>query len=202
MAKMLLIKTNNEAEERDLKDPLHETLQDEIGGFWEIVRPRKAYDLGVFAPGMCFIVDEDGHAKGLEVNPAGCYLYGGTIVGNLLITKETLTRNGADFIDLKEEEIARLVRILKLRMMCKEARRMHMDADTRGEYLVVVDNYLDTLLRIVERDEMSQVTKIRRFESVHKALAILHRLYRDESSQDDLDEIELMKQRLEGRRKL
>lgn len=49
-----------------------------VGGYIELVHPR-------ISPGKTLIVNEDGHPLGLPPNEVGTQLYGGPIVGDIIV---------------------------------------------------------------------------------------------------------------------
>lgn len=95
----------------ELYDPLYLSLQEQIGGYWEIVRPRN------LPKPYCMIVDEEGMLKGLPINFVGSYLYdshnhGTPIVGNIIILREEDTPEGRDLIGLNGRDFEILSQII------------------------------------------------------------------------------------------
>lgn len=77
------------------------SLQDAVGGYIEIVRVPMPFEDDVM------VVDEEGLYKGLPLNVLGSFLYGthihgSPVVGNVLILKEALLTDGADFVDMPD----------------------------------------------------------------------------------------------------
>lgn len=105
--KALKISTNDEVTIIGLQKPLHRTLQEELGGYFEIVRPQR------LASPFCMIVDEDGLSKGLPVNQIGSLLYetdrhGSPIVGDIIIMALQSGPDGFDITGLSNSEAAGL----------------------------------------------------------------------------------------------
>jgi hypothetical protein len=104
--KMILITTNNEVEQVELKD--YEEIKNKIGGYIEIVMP-------VGLPDYCLIIDDEGLLKNLPVNFCGSMWYGfckhgQLIVGDILISKPNLC---GDLESLTEFDCEKINLILK-----------------------------------------------------------------------------------------
>ena len=98
--------------EIDVKEPLHKTIGEELGGYFETVRPRR-----VPFP-LTMIVDEEGLLKGLPHNPIGCYMYetdkhNQPIVGDIIIMREEMTNDGIVLIGLEQSHIDDLLPLIK-----------------------------------------------------------------------------------------
>ena len=98
--------------EIDVKEPLHKTIGEELGGYFETVRPRR-----VPFP-LTMIVDEEGLLKGLPHNPIGCYMYetdkhNQPIVGDIIIMREEMTNDGIVLIGLERSHIDDLLPLFK-----------------------------------------------------------------------------------------
>jgi len=97
----------------ELRNPIYKSLQEEVGGYIEIVRPR-----GFDRP-YCMIIDEEGLFKdGFKINQIGSYLYGyhehgQPIVGDVVIAKEIETFQGRDISTLQDEEIEEILNFIK-----------------------------------------------------------------------------------------
>lgn len=107
----LKISTTSELEKVEAKEPIHASIRKELGGYIEIVRPRR-----LTAP-YCMIVDEEGLLKGLPINPIGCYLYETDkhmqpIVGDIIIMREVSTFDGISLSSLSDEDINSLENML------------------------------------------------------------------------------------------
>ena len=94
--------------EIDIKEPLHKTIREELGGYLETVRPRR-----VPFP-LTMIVDEEGLLKDLPLNPIGCYMYetdkhNHPIVGDIIIMREEMTNDGIVLIGLEQSHIEDLL---------------------------------------------------------------------------------------------
>ena len=62
---------------------------------------------------MCFFCDESGLLKELSFNPIGTLLYGGIIVGTIIISKNDYVDGEMDVVTLDEDEIDLLMHNLK-----------------------------------------------------------------------------------------
>lgn len=82
--RVLRLTTDLELEYLDLKEPIHETMHEAIGGYLEIVRPQAI----PLPKGMIMIVDEEGLLKRREQNLLASVLYGGFIAGDVLFVCE------------------------------------------------------------------------------------------------------------------
>lgn len=102
MAKGIIVKTTEEIITQDLAEPLHLSLNDAVGGYYEIVRPR------YFKPDskIVFICNENGINEQLDKNLIGSIVYGGLIVGDIVFMKEGMVNGEPDLIGLKEDEIS------------------------------------------------------------------------------------------------
>lgn len=84
-------------------DTLH-GMQQLVGGFIEIVRP------GYLRRPYVMIVNEEGLLKDLPINNTGSLLYGGPIVGDVLILQEGFNEDGEpDLLSLDEGEAHELM---------------------------------------------------------------------------------------------
>ena len=104
----IVVTTNGEIYHREFGRPLHRSAGELVGGYIEIVRPRR------LGKPYIMIVNEEFLLQGLPVNPVGCYLYatdkhGHPICGNIIIMKEY----GDDIIDLDQDEIEDIEDIMK-----------------------------------------------------------------------------------------
>lgn len=92
---------------QDFGSPLYESVGKAVGGWIEIVHPRR------LPSPYCMIVNEEGLLLDLPANPLGCFLYqtmvhGSPIVGNIVVMKEGYVDGEPDLIGLTEEEIAKI----------------------------------------------------------------------------------------------
>lgn len=108
--KGIKITTCNTIDIIDLNEPLYKSLQEVVGGYIEIVRPK-----GLHHP-YCMIVDEEGVLKQKPLNRIGSELYNfenqgnnSPIVGDIVIVKEVELDEGRDISPLTEDEIAELI---------------------------------------------------------------------------------------------
>lgn len=112
--KGLVISTENKMSVREFADPLYKSIGDAVGGFIEIVHPRR-----LDSP-YCMVVNEEGLLIGLPLNAYGSYLYcsdqhGSPIVGDIVILKEDFVRGARDFVGLEDTEIQAMANnIIKL----------------------------------------------------------------------------------------
>lgn len=60
------------------RKPTLKEAQEVVGGYVELVHPK-------VSPGYTLIVDEEGRMKGKPLNEMGCRLYGGDIVGDIIV---------------------------------------------------------------------------------------------------------------------
>lgn len=101
-----------------LTTPLYRSVQKEIGGYMEIVKPKRLNEP------FCMIVDEEGLIKGLPPNQIGSYLHetdkhGHPIVGDILIMKIGITDKGPDIVGLDEKDMKILEETPWLEMLRK-----------------------------------------------------------------------------------
>lgn len=94
----------------ELPDVELDTLQQEIGGYIEVVRPCR------LPKDMVMLVDEEGLCKDLSLNRVGSWLYGADlhgspIAGDILILS-TSDEPDEDFVGLDMEQFGRLLRVL------------------------------------------------------------------------------------------
>lgn len=92
---------------QDFGSPLYESVGKAVGGWIEIVHPRR------LPSPYCMIVNEEGLLLDLPVNPLGCVLcqtmtHGFPIVGNIVVMKEGYVDGELDIVGLTEEEIAEI----------------------------------------------------------------------------------------------
>lgn len=106
MLKVLVIKPDKTYIIEELAEPIYKAIGQEVDGYFEIVRPRRQ-----LYSGMCFCVNEEGLFYKLPLNCVGTMLYGGgsPIVGTIVITKEVMGPEGADFVSLSDAEIERVL---------------------------------------------------------------------------------------------
>lgn len=100
--KGLVITTNNIMKLQDFDEPLYESLGKAVGGYLETV-----YPMGLEDP-LAMIVNEDGIAMHLPVNPIASNLYrtlehGHPIYGDVVIMKIGETEDGPDIVGLEVE---------------------------------------------------------------------------------------------------
>ena len=102
----LKITTANKREIIELEDLGYRTLQTEIGGYIEMVRPCRLPE------DIVMLVDEEGLFKNLPLNPVGSWLYGtdwhgAPIVGDVLILGQSEDPE-ADFVGLSLEQLMKI----------------------------------------------------------------------------------------------
>jgi hypothetical protein len=76
------------------------------GGYLENVHPK-----GLPRP-YCMVADEEGLIKGLEHNLIGSIIYGGMIVGTVVVLKEVYKNGSYDWAPLEEVEAKRICKAL------------------------------------------------------------------------------------------
>lgn len=100
----ILIKAKDEISPVLIGDDTLHGMQELVGGYIEIVRPahlRRPYVM---------IVNEDGINLGLPINNTGSLLYGGPIVGDVLILQEGFNEDGEpDLLSLGADEAHNLL---------------------------------------------------------------------------------------------
>ncbi len=107
--KAIKISTDNLMTVVDLAPPLHKSLHEALGGYFEIVHPR-----GLKAP-YIMIVDEEGRLKDLPMNFIGCVLYethkhSQPIAGDVFIMREDDSPlGGRDIFGLTDDDVDRLM---------------------------------------------------------------------------------------------
>lgn len=99
--KALKINCDGKMEVVEIERPTYKGLSKAIGArSFEIVR-RTALDRP-----FVLIVDEEGRITGRPLNQIGCWMYGHTIVGDILIAQEGINADGEpDILGLDDEEI-------------------------------------------------------------------------------------------------
>lgn len=103
--KAIKIDTRNNMSVVDLETPLYASLERELGGWPEHVRPRR------LNPPFCMMVDDCGHMKELDFNLMGSYLYetdkhGNPIAGDIFILKEEVYASGEyNVIGLDDKDV-------------------------------------------------------------------------------------------------
>ncbi len=109
----IIVKTNGVmyAKNFDDKLPLYKTVGETVGGYIEIVHPKR-----LEAP-FVMIVNEEGPLRGLPLNSVGSVLYetdihGSPIVGDVVIMKEGYTNKGPDIIGLSDEEVYKVMDLI------------------------------------------------------------------------------------------
>lgn len=109
--KGLVFDTENRMQFKDFGEPLLDSLQKEVGGYIEVVRPK------YLPEGFCMVVDDEGRLKGSAVNNIASVLYGTPehgqpIVGNAVILREGFVNGERDFVDLNDDDEAGLIVLL------------------------------------------------------------------------------------------
>ena len=93
---------------KDLDEPLYKTAGKEVGGYTEVVHPRR-----LESP-FCLLVNEEGLIMNLPTNQIGSYWYGTDvhgypIVGDIIVMKDGYTNGEPDIVGLSEEQAAFIV---------------------------------------------------------------------------------------------
>ena len=100
--KGIVVTTINTMYVKDFGEPLYKSLGEEVGGYIEVVHPRR-----LDAP-FVMIVNEEGRLEGLSQNALGSFLYGTPIhgepiVGNIIILQEGFVNGERDIIGLDDD---------------------------------------------------------------------------------------------------
>ena len=96
----IVITPKGEIRRADFQDPIIENIEKELGGWMEIVRPKR------LGKPYAMLVNDDFIRLGLPINRVGCYLYGtdehgAPIRGNIIIVVED-----GEFKDLEQFELS------------------------------------------------------------------------------------------------
>lgn len=118
---VIKITTDNEISIVDVseQEDLLKTLQKEVDGFIEIVRPHGLMEISTvlaetIGP-LVMLVDEDGRCKFKEINAVGTRLYHNSIAGDILLCKEVYKEGtGYDLELFTEDEALSVCRLFKL----------------------------------------------------------------------------------------
>lgn len=100
----IVIETSGRMYVSEYGEPLYKTVGRTVGGYIEIVRPRRL-------PGeYCMLINEDGKLIGLPINVVGSSLYGyeshgDPIMGDIVLMKEGIRNGDPDIIGLTETDI-------------------------------------------------------------------------------------------------
>lgn len=103
--KGIVITTTNEVRVQEFSKPTYKSLEDAVGGYFEVVRPvrlKRPY---------CMVVNEEGMILGLPINSFGSFLYGtdyhgNVILGDIVFLKEGINSDGEpDLLGLDEQEV-------------------------------------------------------------------------------------------------
>ena len=95
-----------------LEEPLYKSAGREVGGYIEVVHPRR-----LESP-FCILVNEEGLLQCLEANEVGSYWYGTDlhgccIVGNIVVMKDGFTDGEPDIVGLTEDQADYIVKKVK-----------------------------------------------------------------------------------------
>ena len=88
--KGIVITTKDEMRVQEFSEPAYKSLEDAVGGYFEVVRPvrlKRPY---------CMIVNEEGVLLNLPINSFGSFLYGMDYHGNPILGDIVLVREGID----------------------------------------------------------------------------------------------------------
>lgn len=80
-------------------------IHSHIDGFFEIVAPQNP-EIKSRMGGMLILCDDEGLLKKLPINLVGSYLYGNTIVGNIIIGKHGYYKGTPDVVGFDDKEYA------------------------------------------------------------------------------------------------
>ena len=84
--KTVKVTTDNKVSVIDVNFDDFRSIQQAIGGHFETVRTQLMADY-FKDPSVIMLVDEEGRIKELPINPVGCTLYRGIIVGDLIFAR-------------------------------------------------------------------------------------------------------------------
>lgn len=101
----VVITTDEKMYIREFADPLYKTVGDVVGGWIEIVHPKRLPDP------LCMIVDEEGLLKNKCQSLLGSYLYGTDlhytpIAGDIVIMANGFRNGEPDIVGLADDQIA------------------------------------------------------------------------------------------------
>lgn len=102
--KGIVITTKNEMRVQELSKPAYKSLEDAVGGYFEVVCPvrlKRPYRM---------IVNEEGVLLNLPINSFGSFLYGtdyrNPILGDIVLVKEGIDSDGErDILGLDDQDI-------------------------------------------------------------------------------------------------
>ena len=103
--KGIVITTNNTMRVQDFSEPAYKSISDAVGGYIEIVHPKR------LEYPYCMLVNEEGIVYCLPFNSFCSYLYGTDthgwpIAGNAVLLKEGVNNDGEpDILGLDEQDI-------------------------------------------------------------------------------------------------
>lgn len=114
--KGIVVTTKNEMRVQEFSKPTYKSLEDAVGGYFEIVCPvrlKRPY---------CMIVNEEGVLLNLPINSFGSFLYGmdyhgNPILGDIVLLKEGIDSDGElDILGLDEQDIKYLRDMVSTKM--------------------------------------------------------------------------------------
>jgi hypothetical protein len=110
---MLLITAAGQFKEVEISGnkPVYKSVKEHIGGWMEIVHPKR-----LPAP-YVMLIDDEGLLKERPINQAGSFLYetdkhGSPIVGDIIICREGWTNDGMDLMGLEQGDMKKLFELL------------------------------------------------------------------------------------------
>ncbi len=112
---LLKITTDDKLTRLDVpQGSLFQRMQEELGGYAEIVRPKRLYTIPNLPDSVCMVVDEEGLIKHKGVNVLGSYLYetdvhGSPIVGDILIADMQMGCDGPELTGLDDVTVDLLI---------------------------------------------------------------------------------------------
>lgn len=110
--KTIMITTNNEISIKDYTESLSNNVFENTwpaysGQAWpEFIYTDNGKDL-------VLAVDEIGRLKNLPINKIASFLYGDTIVGDVLVLHKVMTGSGPDYLPFETEEAEEVYELLK-----------------------------------------------------------------------------------------
>lgn len=104
----LVVTTDATMYVKEFRYPLHESVSEVVGGWYEKVSPR-----GLGQP-FCFLCNEEGLLKNLPINCIGSVWYGTLdhgqpIVGDIVVMKLGYRNGERDIVGLEDSEISEIM---------------------------------------------------------------------------------------------
>lgn len=95
---------------KDFGAPLYKSLGEAVGGYIEVVHPLGFQQADPVHRELCFVCNEEGSLKHLDLNAFasvlyGTHVHGSPIVGNIVIMREGMTNGDRDFVEMEDADI-------------------------------------------------------------------------------------------------